>query len=147
MLPDKKMTKSPFDTLMEVSTGFVLPRTLHVIAELGIADALEDFFEDTLPVCDAYLMTQILHDWSNQIMKAIRCSAPPHGKLLLAEWLIPEDSEQSWTLFVDLIMLGELTGKERTKPEFAKLLGDAGFRLDRVIDIGCNTFLLEATVI
>jgi len=36
-----KMTKSPFDTLMEVSTGFVLPRTLHVIAELGIADALE----------------------------------------------------------------------------------------------------------
>src|ERR1700704_2521527 len=38
----EKMTKSPFDTLMEVSTGFVLPRTLHVIAELGIADALEE---------------------------------------------------------------------------------------------------------
>jgi hypothetical protein len=27
---------------MEISMGFTLPRTLHVIAELGIADALED---------------------------------------------------------------------------------------------------------
>jgi len=27
---------------MEVSMGFTLPRTLHVVAELGIADALED---------------------------------------------------------------------------------------------------------
>ena len=34
------MTKSPFDTLMEISMGFTLPRALHVIAELGVADAL-----------------------------------------------------------------------------------------------------------
>ena len=80
-------------------------------------------------------------------MKAIRRSAPPHGKLLLAEWLIPENSEQTWTLFVDLIMLGELTGKERTKPEFEKLLRESGFRLDRVVDVGFNTFFLESTVI
>ena len=44
-------------------------------------------------------------------------------------------------------MLGELTGKERTKPEFEKLLRESGFRLDRVVDIGYNTFLLESTVI
>jgi hypothetical protein len=36
------MTKSPFDTLMEISMGFTLPRALHVIAELGVADALEE---------------------------------------------------------------------------------------------------------
>lgn len=35
------MSKSPFDTLMEVSMGFTLARTLHVIAPLGAADALE----------------------------------------------------------------------------------------------------------
>ena len=129
----------------------------HVIQQASVIalDQLKfhpgNFFEDSLPVCDAYLMMQILHDWSDQesvqIIKAIRRSAPPHGKLLLAEWLIPENSEHSWTLFVDLIMLGELTGKERTKPEFEKLLRDSGFRLDRVVDIGYNTFLLESTVI
>jgi hypothetical protein len=128
----------------------------HVIQQGSVtaSDRLKlhpgNFFEDALPVCDAYLLMQILHDWSDQettqILKAIRRSAPPHGKLLLAEWLIPDNSQPSWTLFVDLIMLGELTGKERTKPEFEKLLGGAGFRLDRVIDIGFNTFLLESAV-
>ena len=110
-----------------------------------------NFFEDTLPVCDAYLMMQTLHDWSDheadKILKAIRRSAPPHAKLLLAEWLIPEDGKPSWTLFVDLIMLGELTGKERSQLEFRELLAEGGFRRDRVIDVGFNTFILESSVI
>jgi hypothetical protein len=109
------------------------------------------FFEDALPICDAYLMMQILHDWSDEeseeILNAIRRSAPPHAKLLLAEWLIPEGGQPSWTLFVDLIMLTELTGKERTEREFRALLARAGFQIDRVIDAGFNTFILEASVI
>jgi O-methyltransferase domain len=36
------MPKSAVDTLMEISMGFTLCRCLHVIAELGIADALGD---------------------------------------------------------------------------------------------------------
>ena len=96
-------------------------------------------------------MMQILHDWSDQesaqILKAVRRSAPPHAKLLLAEWLIPEESEPNWTLFVDMIMLGELTGKERTSTEFESLLGESGFKLDRVIDIGFNTYILESSVV
>ena len=36
------MAESPIDALMQVSMGFTPPRTLHVIAELGIADALDD---------------------------------------------------------------------------------------------------------
>lgn len=129
----------------------------HVIEQTSAvrSDRLEfqagDSFKDTLPICDAYLMMQILHDWSDreceQILKVIRRSAPPHAKLLLAEFMIPEDSMPSWTLFLDLIMLGELTGKERTKVEFGKLLDTAGFRLDRVIDVGLNTFILESSVI
>jgi hypothetical protein len=128
----------------------------HVIEQASVTASSRlqfhsgNFFEDALPICDAYLMMQILHDWSDQesvqILKAIRSSAQPHSKLLLAEWLLPEESEQNWTLFIDLMMLGYLTGRERTKPEFEKLLEGSGFRLDRVIDIGSNTFLLEATV-
>jgi len=36
------MADNPLDTLMEISMGFTLPRSLHVVAELGIADALGD---------------------------------------------------------------------------------------------------------
>ena len=32
----------PAETLLELSMGFTLPRELHVVAELGIADAVED---------------------------------------------------------------------------------------------------------
>jgi hypothetical protein len=129
----------------------------HVIdqASAVASDRLElwpgDFFQDALPACDAYLMMQIMHDWSDEessrILQAIRRSAPPHAKLLLVEFLIPEDNKPSWTLLLDLIMLGELTGKERTEGEFNDLLSDAGFRLDRVIDVGYHTFILESSVV
>src|SRR4051794_10149443 len=34
------MSESPVDTLMAISMGFTMCRSLHVIVELGIADAL-----------------------------------------------------------------------------------------------------------
>jgi hypothetical protein len=110
-----------------------------------------NFFEDTLPVCDAYLMKVIIHDWGDaeaaRILQAVRRSSPVHAKLLLAEFLIPENKEPNWTLFIDLLMLGELTGKERTQTEFANLLDKSGFRLDRVIDAGMHTYVLEASIV
>jgi hypothetical protein len=109
------------------------------------------FFEDGLPVCDAYFLMQILHDWSDEeserILTSIRQVAPENAKVLIAEWLVPEDGKPSWTLFVDMIMMGELTGKERTASEFKEMLTRTGFRLDRVIDAGFNTFILEAAAI
>ena len=108
------------------------------------------FFKDRLPVSDAYLMKIVIHDWNDdeasQILEAIRRSAPSHGKLLLAEFLVPENGKPNWALFMDLLMLGELTGKERTKSEFSALLAGSGFKLDRVIDTGSNIHLLEASV-
>ncbi len=110
-----------------------------------------NFFDDPLPACDAYLMKIVIHDWNDdeaaRILKAIRRSAPSHAKLILAEFLVPEDGKPNWTLFVDLLMLGELTGKERTKTEFSDLFIAADFKLDRVIDTRSNIHLLEASVV
>jgi hypothetical protein len=109
------------------------------------------FFEDTIPVCDAYLLTQVIHNWSDEesarILTAIRRSAPRGAKLLLIEWLIPDDGKPNWTLFVDLIMLAEFTGRERTEREFKELLAQTGFQLDRVLDAGLNTYILEASAV
>jgi hypothetical protein len=126
----------------------------HVIEQAALAgsDRLKiypgNFFADDLPVCDAYVMMQVLHDWDDhealQILKAIRRAAPGHAKLLVVEVLVPEDNMPSWPLFLDMIMLGELTGRERTHTEFEMLLQNSGFRLNRMIDAGLNTFVLEA---
>lgn len=135
-------------------TLFDLP---HVVEEAkGIAsDRLTlhggDFFAGGLPASDAYIMIQILHDWSDEetvrILESIRKAAPPHAKLLLAEFLLPEEPKPSWTLLIDLVMMTELTGRERTASEFRGLLAQAGFRLDRVVDAGMNTFVLESSVV
>jgi len=44
-------------------------------------------------------------------------------------------------------MLTLLSGKERTEKEYSERLRTAGFRLDRVIDIGMSTAILESVAV
>ena len=110
-----------------------------------------DFFKDALPVCDAYTIMQVIHDWSDEesarILGAIRRAAPAGAKLLLIEAIIPDDSSPSWTKLLDIHMLAWLTGRERTESEFRQMLRAAGFRLDRTIDIGMKTSILESVAV
>jgi len=107
-----------------------------------------NFFKDALPVADAYLIMQVIHDWAEPeataILSAIRRAAPSHAKLLLIEAVVPETPGPDWAKMVDLFMLALASGKERTRSEYQKLLAGAGFRLDRVIDVGQSTAILEA---
>jgi hypothetical protein len=61
---------------------------------------------------------------------------PPHGKLLLVEWVMPAGAEpredfRFWdTVTMDLIMLatfGSRSGYVRSRSEFHALLATAGF--------------------
>jgi len=108
-----------------------------------------DFFKDAMPVADAYLIMQVIHDWDDadatKILSGIRRAAPANAKLLLIELLISERPEREWAKEVDLFMLVFLHSRERTRAEYQQLLAGAGFRLDRVIDIGQGTAILEAS--
>jgi hypothetical protein len=50
-----------------------------------------DFFNDPLPVADAYILMEVIHDWddtaSRKILSAVRRAARLHAKLLLVEVL------------------------------------------------------------
>ena len=110
-----------------------------------------DFFMDALPSADCYLIMQVIHDWNDpkaaRILAAIRKAAAPGAKLLLIECIVPEDSKPSWTKMLDLQMLTLLSGKERTEKEYSEMLRTAGFRLDRVIDVGMSTSILESVAV
>jgi hypothetical protein len=110
-----------------------------------------NFFTDTLPSADCYLIMQVIHDWNDQdaarILAAVRKAAAPGAKLALIECIIPEDSQPSWTKMMDLQLLTLLSGKERTEEEYSEMLRTAGFRLDRVIDIGMSTSILESVAV
>ena len=110
-----------------------------------------NFFTDALPSADCYLIMQVIHDWNDQaaarILAAIRKAAAPGAKLLLIECIVPEDSKPSWTKMLDIQMLTLLSGKERTEKEYSAMLRTAGFRLDRVIEVGMSTSILESVAV
>ena len=110
-----------------------------------------DFFVDALPSADCYLIMQVIHDWNDEkaarILAGIRRAAAPGAKLLVIECIVLEDSQPSWTKMLDLQMLTLLSGKERTEKEYSEMLRTAGFRLDRVIDVGMSTSILESVAV
>ena len=131
----------------------------HVTASAQAADMESDrlrmhpgdFFTDALPAGDCYLVMQVIHDWSDEeaarILAAIREAARPEAKLLLFECIVPEDGSPSWTKMLDLQMLTLLSGKERTETQYRQLLRNAGFRLDRLIDVGMSTSIIESVAV
>jgi len=66
-------------------------------------------------------------------------------KLLLIEAIVPDNAHPSWIKMLDIGMLTILNGKERTRPEFEKLIAASGFKLERVMDVGLGTSILEAS--
>lgn len=107
-----------------------------------------DFFKDELPVCDAYLVMEVIYDWSDakavSILKAIRRAAPSHAKLLLIEQMIPDDPGPAWPKMLDIHMLALIGGKQRTRREYEALFDAAGFSFKREIDTGAGISILEA---
>jgi hypothetical protein len=110
-----------------------------------------NFFDDALPAADCYLIMQVIHDWNDEkatrILTGIRRAAAPGAKLLMIECLVLDDSKPSWTKMLDIQMLTLLSGKERTEKEYSDMLQRAGFRLDRVIDVGMSTAIFEAVAV
>jgi acetylserotonin O-methyltransferase len=92
-----------------------------------------DFFSDELPDGDIFALGRILHDWSEEKIRALLARIyrrlPARGAILIAERLLSED--KSGPVSVQLQSLNMLMcteGKERTLSEYRGLLEDAGFR-------------------
>jgi len=106
-----------------------------------------DFFKDALPVCDAYLLMEVIHDWSDtesvSILKAIRRAAPANAKVLLIEEMVPDDTGPAWSKMLDIHMLTLIGGKQRTRREYEALFNAAGFSFNREIDTGAGISILE----
>ncbi|NUS95017.1 MAG: hydroxyneurosporene methyltransferase [Nocardia sp.] len=108
-----------------------------VRAEAGVTGrctAVGGSFFETVPAgADAYLLKHILHDWSadeaGQILRVIRAAMPPTARLLVIELVLPERSRPHPGNFIDLEMLVNTGGRERTESEYRALLADSGFTL------------------
>jgi O-methyltransferase domain/Dimerisation domain len=125
----------------------------HVIADAPKAEPrlqcqAGDFFRDSMPAADAYLLMDILHDWSDadaaRILAAIRRAAASKAIVLVIETVIPEAPGMHLAKALDINMLVMTGGRERTRTEHQQLLAGAGFRLERVIPTASPYSLVEA---
>lgn len=125
----------------------------HVIAEVEslASDRLElcpgDFFNDELPVCDAYILMEVIHDWADEeslrILTAVRDSAPRGAKLLLIEQLMPGTPGPHWVKMLDVHMMALFAAKQRSADEYDRLLEQCQFRRVSAIDTPAGISILE----
>jgi hypothetical protein len=132
---------------------FDVPHVIDNTAGVGsprLRLAAGDFFADPLPTADAYVLMDLLHDWSDadaaKILGAVRRAAPAHARVLIVETLVPEQPGPHVGKTLDIIMLAVTGGRERSPTEHAALLAAAGFRLERVLPTASQYSVVEAVV-
>ena len=108
-------------------------------------------FFDAVPAGgDVYLLSHIIHDWTEAqcltILGNCRAAMKPGGKLLIVEMVIPEGNDPHPGKMLDMMMLVGPGGQERTVPEYRALLGKAAFRLTRVVPTASAVSVVEATL-
>ena len=166
---------SPFKTVVDVGGGYgallaailqsnpstrgILFDLPHVVAsaeeQLGVTEVVDrctfvsgDFFVEVPAGGDAYVLSQILHDWDDErcvtILAQCRRAMPDHGKLLVVELVLPEGDEPFLGKWLDLHMLVLLGGRERTAAEYDMLFRAAGFKLARVVPTPPGPSVVEA---
>jgi hypothetical protein len=114
---------------------------LRLAAE-GVADRCQlvpgDFFAGVPAGADAYVLSRVLHDWSDddarRVLATCRAAMGPPSRLLIVEAILPERAiDQPAVIQMDLYMLVLLGARERTETQFRRLLADTGFRVERVV--------------
>jgi len=107
-----------------------------------------DFFNHIPSESDAYLLSNILHDWPDdkcrRILTNCHKAMKSDSKLLVMEMIVLPGNEPSVAKLLDLEMLVTTGGRERTEDEFKDLFESSGFNLTRVIPAEDNVCIIEA---
>jgi hypothetical protein len=116
-----------------------------IVEAAGVAERCQlvggDFFEAVPAGGDAYALRQILHDWGDaratEILKNCQQAMQGPGKVLVVEREIRPDYRQGLSVLrLDLEMLVNLGGLQRTEEEYSALFAEAGLRLSTVVPLG-----------
>lgn len=118
----------------------VVAEARETFERAGVADRCDaraaDFFVEVPSGGDAYVLSNILHDWTDEeclwILATVREALPPQGRLWVLERVLdpepprPADAQADLHL-LDLNMLVLFGARERTRSEYAAMLTGAGF--------------------
>lgn len=168
---------SPFHTLVDVGGGhgmllsailkryesmsgvlFDLPQVVAQATDLLKSHGVENrcriesgnFYEAVPSGGDAYLLSRVLHGFSDElcgkILKSIHTAMSPQSKLLVMEFLLQpgNDPATARTKLMDVNMLVFAPGgRDRTEEEYAQLFEQSGFQLTHVVQTDSGIAVLE----
>jgi O-methyltransferase domain/Dimerisation domain len=118
----------------------------------GVADRVTitegNFFESVPEGGDAYILSHIIHDWTEAQCQTIlgncRKAMSRDAKLLIVEFVLPEGNTPHFGKLADMVMLTVPGGEERTAQEYRTLLDAAGFTMTRVVPTASDVSVVEA---
>ncbi|NXP79711.1 ASMT methyltransferase, partial [Ramphastos sulfuratus] len=127
LYPNSRVTIYDLLKVVQVAKSHFIPRE-----ECRITFHSGDFFNDSIPEAELYILSKILHDWDDdkcrQLLAKVYNACKPGGGVLLVESLLNEDkSGPLETQLYSMNMLVQTEGKEQTSVEYSKLLEAAGF--------------------
>jgi hypothetical protein len=130
----------------------VAKEAAELIASRGLSSRITvetgSFFERVPTGADLYLLSHIIHDWSEAqcltILENCRNAMNPGGRLLVVEMVLPPGNTMHPGKILDMMMLVGAGGQERTQEEYRALLDEAGFELTRVIPTQSPVSVIEA---
>jgi ubiquinone/menaquinone biosynthesis C-methylase UbiE len=128
----------------------------ELIAQAGLQERCRvmagDFFVSLPSVgVDACILKQVLHDWNDQhcltILSNCRRVLVPGKQLLIAELVLPDSHSPTLGAFLDLEMLLNTYGRERTERQYRTLLEQSGFMLRRIVPTACSHSIIEGVAV
>jgi len=119
---------------------------------LGIGTRVEivggDFFHSVPSGADCYIAKSIIHNWSDDeaytILTNIRRAMAPNARVLLYEAIVGAPNVASFAKFLDVQMIIDASGRERTAEEYRALFSRAGLVMQRIVSTATPLAILEA---
>ena len=133
----------------------VLESARRFLGRRGVLDRVElvpgSFFDEVPSGADAYLLKNVLHDWDDArsliILRTCRAAMERGARLLVLESIVEEDCDDFGVMADVQMMMVCCDGRERGRAEFARLLAEGGFRLERVLETPTPIAILEAIAV
>jgi hypothetical protein len=126
-------------TLMDLP--HIAARARCFVAAAGLTERCDfvggNFLESVPAGGDAYILSLILHNWSDahcvSILRNVRAAMKPGARVILIDTMIPEGDVPHFGKPSDMVMLVVMGGQERSAAEYCRLFLQAGLRLTRVV--------------
>lgn len=109
------------------------------------------FFESVPEGADAYVLSRVLHDWTDtqaiEILQRTRRAMQAGAFVVLVERVIDSNDPSPEATLTDIHMLVMTGGRERTTEEFERLFAASGFEPARVIATTSSMYLVEGRAV